>query len=215
MKNSIASAAALVVALTVSLPQAAHADSVSPPPVPDGLEITDESTAFLVGHAIGTQNYICLPSGTGFAWTLFTPQATLFTDDGRQVITHFFSPNPDQEGAIRATWEDSRDTSTVWAQLVPGGSSTDSKFVADGAIAWLKLEVVGAVDAATGDLGRSRPGVLTGTTFVQRLNTSGGSAPATGCSLSTDVGKKAFVPYTADYFFYKHPGSESEDENGR
>jgi hypothetical protein len=43
------------------------------------------------------------------------------------------------------------------------------------------------------------------TTFVQRLNTSGGVAPApsTGCTQSTDVGKMALVPYTADYFFYK------------
>jgi hypothetical protein len=28
-------------------------------------------------------------------------------------------------------------------------------------------------------------------------------APSAGCSLSTDVGKKAFVPYEADYFFYQ------------
>jgi hypothetical protein len=27
--------------------------------------------------------------------------------------------------------------------------------------------------------------------------------PSTGCSESSDVGKKALVPYTADYFFYK------------
>jgi Protein of unknown function (DUF3455) len=42
---------------------------------------------------------------------------------------------------------------------------------------------------------------LTKTTFVQRLNTTGGLAPSTGCSSLTDVGNQAFVPYTADYFF--------------
>ena len=43
---------------------------------------------------------------------------------------------------------------------------------------------------------------LTATTFIQRVNTSGGIAPSTGCTSSTDVGKQAFVPYTADYVFY-------------
>jgi len=44
---------------------------------------------------------------------------------------------------------------------------------------------------------------LTRTTFIQRLNTSGGIAPSTGCAQPTDVGSKVLVPYAADYFFYK------------
>ena len=43
---------------------------------------------------------------------------------------------------------------------------------------------------------------LTATTFIQRPNTSGGVAPSIGSASPTDVGNKAFVPYTADYFFY-------------
>jgi hypothetical protein len=34
------------------------------------------------------------------------------------------------------------------------------------------------------------------------VNTTAGVAPATGCALPTDIGNKAFVPYTADYVFY-------------
>jgi hypothetical protein len=34
------------------------------------------------------------PQATGVAYVLFTPQATLFDDDDKEVITHFFSPNP-------------------------------------------------------------------------------------------------------------------------
>ena len=55
----------------------------------------------------------------------------------------------------------------------------------------------------------SRPGrtdrwaTLSKTTFIQRVNTEGGIAPATGCEQATDIGKKVFVPYTADYIFYK------------
>ena len=60
--------------------------------------------------------------------------------------------------------------------------------------------VVGAQDGPTGG------DTLTKTTFIQRLNTSGGVAPSTGCASSADVGKQAFVPYTADYFFYTGPG---------
>jgi hypothetical protein len=67
------------------------------------------------GHATGTQNYVCLPSGAGVAWTLFTTQATLFSERGRQLTTHFFSPDPLEAGRpVRATWQDSEDTSTVW-----------------------------------------------------------------------------------------------------
>jgi hypothetical protein len=201
----IASAAALAAALTVSMPPRAHAD-VTPPPVPANLEVPAESVAFLQGHGVGTQNYVCLPSGSGFAWTLFTPEATLFIDHFQQLTTHFFGPNPAEKGTIRAAWQHSRDTSTVWARMARNGSSTDPAFVKPGAIPWLLLEKVGT------QAGPSGGDTLTVTKFIQRLNTSGGVAPKTGCSQSTDVGRKAFVPYTADYFFYLLPDSD-EDGN--
>jgi hypothetical protein len=40
--------------------------------------------------------------------------------------------------------------------------------------------------------------LLANTTFVQRLNTNGGAAPTSNCS----VGQTQLVPYTADYYFY-------------
>lgn len=182
-------------ALTVSLPKPAHADDVTPPPMPADIQVDAGNVAFLEGHAVGTQNYICLPSGSGFAWTLFTPQATLSDDDDKQIITHFNSPNPFEPGTIRATWQHSRDTSTVWAKAVK--ASSDANFVAKDAIPWVKLQVVGAQDGPTGG------DKLTPTTFVQRLNTAGGVAPSSGCSELANVGAKAFVPYKADYLFYK------------
>ena len=75
--------------------------------------------------------------------------------------------------------------------------SSDPAFVAPGAIPWFLLQVVGAQDGPTD--GHK----LTATTFIQRLNTSGGVAPSTGCTLPTDVGKKELVSYTADYVLYK------------
>jgi hypothetical protein len=204
----IGCATALAVAVTVGQPQAAHARHVTPPEVPARLVPTG-ATAFLVGHAVGTQNYICLPSGAGFKFVLFTPQATLFGDNEKQVITHYFSPNPDEDGTpIRATWQDSHDTSTVWASATQmATTATDPKFVKEGAVAWLLLKVVGA---QSGPIGSNKLGP---TTFIQRVNTSGGLAPPTGCDSLADVGHEAFQPYTADYFFYTGGESDANDGN--
>jgi len=207
----LATAGLIAVSLesTVVLAQQPGGNPFAPPPVPVKLEVPAGNTLFLKGEAKGTQNYVCLPSAdsnTGVAFKLFTPQATLFlplnftgNEFTHQIITHFFSPNPDplDNGAIRATWQSSLDTSTVWAATVQDGSSNDPNFVKPGAVAWLLLEKKGTQRGATGGEDFSQ------TTFVQRLNTSGGLAPTTGCSLPAHIGTTAFVPYTADYFFYK------------
>lgn len=202
-----ACAAALVAA--VALPHAAYADEITVPPVPDGLKILTGDRVFLVGHAVGTQNYVCLPTTSGVAFSLFTPEATLFDDGDEQIITHFFAPNPDEKntnpalsaiGPIRAAWQHSRDSSAVFARVVkPENASTDARFVEKDAVAWLLLTAVGHKIGPTGG------DVLAQTTFVQRLSTSGGVAPSTGCTSSADIGHLAFVPYTADYFFYRAP----------
>lgn len=186
--------AAVALALTVSVSQSAFAHDIPAPAVPPGLEVDVGNHVSFIGHGVGTQNYVCLPTSTGFAYSLFTPEATLFSDSDRQLTTHFFSPNPDEHGTIRATWENSRDSSTVWASAFP--PSFDRNFVALGAVPWLKLQVVGKAEGPRGG------DALTDTTFIQRINTSGGSAPATGCSSLADVGNKQFVNYTADYVFF-------------
>jgi len=172
--------------------------------VPFEIQVPEGNIAFLKGLGVGTQNYACSPSGAGFAWILFTPEATLLSKVGKQITTHFNSPNPDPSdrntdprvvavgGAIRATWQHSRDSSIVWAKAVSAVPQPNS-------IAWVKLEVVGRQDGPTGG------DTLTPTTFIQRVNTVGGLAPSDGCSQLSDVGKKAFVPYTADYFFFLDP----------
>jgi len=118
-------------------------------------------------------------------------------DIQQQIITHFLSPNPVEGSTGRATWQSSIDTSAVWATTAPNGVSTDSRFVASGAIPWLLLQAVGT------QRGPSGGDILANTTFLQRLNTSAGEAPLAGCSQADNVGATALVPYTADYFFYK------------
>jgi hypothetical protein len=186
--------------------------SIPSPVTSETIAAPAGTSAFLLGHGVGTQGYVCLPSGTGSAsWTVngARPEATLFTHlfgEAVQIITHFLSPvvNPNDIGPKPprfgdATWQSSFDSSRVWAQkqkFVPAGSEASCPNA--GAIDCLLLQVIGSDEGPAG--GR----LLTKTTFIQRLNTNGGSAPATGCLVTADVGKQILVPYTADYFFFRN-----------
>ena len=198
--------AALAGSLTASLPQPAHAGhNIELPPMPANLQAPEGHKVFLVGHAVGAQQYVCLFPGTNDPWAPFGPQATLFKRNGKQILTHFLSPNPMESspnpwesGKSRPAWQDSKDSSTIWGN--PIASSSDPAFVAPGAVPWLLLEVVGDQPGPTGGDN------LTRTTFIQRLNTVAGSKPpATDC---TTVGAKALIDYETDYFFYKYDTDE-------
>ena len=193
----------------------AAAQTVNPPPTPTLITPPAGNTAFLVGHALGTQGYVCLPTGPGAStasWTVNNPrpEATLFTKffgQDVQIITHFLSPDENPKDPTKpvpfgnATWQSSFDSSRVWAAVLNKNmitAGTDPKSCPNtGSIDCLLLETVGSKEGSTGGT------LLSKTTFVQRLNTKGGSAPNDGCFVSTDVGKQALVPYSADYFFYK------------
>jgi hypothetical protein len=178
----------------VSLLAAPIASAQISTPVPANIEVPAGVQPFLLAGAEGTQNYICVKSTSGFVWTFFGPQATLFIGN-QQVLTHFLSPNPDESGAARATWQHSADTSTIWAAAI--ASSSDPEYVAPGAIPWLLLKAVGDEPGPTGG------DILTGTAYIQRVNTAGGLAPVTGCKNAKDVGKKALVPYSTEYIFFR------------
>jgi hypothetical protein len=129
----------------------------------------------------------------------------LFGDFSQQILTHFLSPdaNPNQYAPSplpfgSPTWQSSFDSSVIWGnKLASINAGTDPSCPNAGAISCLLLQVIGSQN------GPSYPfGILTKATYVQRLNTTGGSAPATGCAVSTDVGGQVLVPYTADYYFY-------------
>lgn len=208
---------ALVAALAIgcSLGTVASAQQVTPPATPTLITPPVGNSAFLSGHGVGTQGYVCLPTSKGAStasWTVNNarPEATLFLSffgHDFQIITHFLSPveNPNDVGPKPprfgdVTWQSSLDSSKVWAQKTNFVSAgTDASCPNDGAIDCLLLQTIGSAEGPTH--GRT----LTGTTFIQRLNTKGGSAPADGCSDSNDVGKQTLVPYSADYFFF-HAG---------
>jgi hypothetical protein len=183
---------------------------LSSPATPDTITPPEGNSAFLAGHGVGTQGYVCLPSGSGASWTVNNarPEATLFTNvfgAAFQIITHFLSPvenpndvDPKPPRFGDATWQSSLDNSRVWAQKINFiHAGTDASCPNAGAIDCLLLQTIGSEQGPTGGK------ILSKTTFIQRLNTNGGSAPASGCSVSADVGKQTLVPYSADYFFFR------------
>jgi len=172
------------------------ADRVMPPAVPPGLEAPDDVRAFLSGHAIGTQNYICAPApGGGLDWFFLGPQATVFDTEFEQKLTHFLSQNPNLFETFHATWQHSDDSSRVWAKRRSG--STDSRYVAPDAIEWLALDVTGT---AVGPTGGDR---LARTKFIHRVNTVGGLKPPTSECTAATINTRRLVSYEADYYFYK------------
>jgi hypothetical protein len=185
---------AFLLTLTVTAPVQAQ-ERLQAPRVPENLEVPAGHRVFLITHASGTQNYVCMPSATGVTWTFHGPQATLFNGSGEQLLTHYLSPNPDEGNTLQATWRHSRDTSTVWAVAIANYAESD--YVDPGAIPWLLLRVAGV------EYGPTWGDKMARTTFIQRVNTDGGRAPATGCSTAADTGKRAMVPYTTDYVFYR------------
>ncbi len=172
---------------------AGPADAPIPPVlVPAGV------TPFLRTHAVGTQNYVCVATGTGLAWRFYGPQATLFVRLAgfeQQLTTHFLSPNPDEAGVARATWQGSFDSSRVWARAAQ--IVDDPAIIGAGNIPWLLLERAGSRRGPTGG------GLLSQATHIQRIHTVGGVAPSTGCSQSTDAGALALVSYGTDYVFFR------------
>jgi hypothetical protein len=210
------SVAALALGCAFIMVPGAGAQSLTPPATPTGITPPAGNSLFWVGHALGTQGYVCLPTAEGASTASWTakgarPEATLFqTIFGQtfQIVTHFLSPDTNPNDVApnplpfgSATWQSSLDSSKVWAAVldpknaIPAGS--DASCPNTGSIACLLLTSIGSQQGPSGGK------ILATTTFIQRLNTAGGSAPADGCSTSADVGNQVLVPYTADYLFYK------------
>jgi hypothetical protein len=197
----------LILASAIVFPKGARAERPArlvPPQVPEAIQVPPGYKPFLVGHAIGTQGYVCVAVGSTYGWTPFGPQATLFNGDSAQILTHFLSPTP-YSLLPNPAWQHSRDSSIVWGQMIR--SSSDPNFVTPGAIPWLLLEAAVVGDGPTGG------DKLLVTRFIQRVNTVEGKAPTTGCATPADIGKRALVPYEADYFFYKEKALNEPPED--
>ena len=175
-------------------------NDLKPPATPANLQVPAGHVPFLKGEATGTQNYVCVPGASGPAWKFVGPRATLFVrtpwvrgEALFQVSTHFLSTNPGDNTA-RPTWMSSFDSSMVWGKAI--ADTADPAYVAPGAIPWLLVQAAGVQPGPMGGTALSQ------TTYIQRVKTAGGVAPAAGCD-ELNYGKQVLVPYTTDYYFYR------------
>lgn len=176
-RHIVASVVALVAALPLA--QAAVAGPQAPE-VPEGIQVPSGNKVFLVGHAVGVQIYSCNPTSGGYAWALVAPRADLYGDNGKLIATHFGGP----------TWQ-ATDGSLVAAARDAPPVTMDAT-----AIPWLRLKMTSTSAGGDGDR-------LAHTTYIQRVATTGGLAPAAATCNAPSAGTVQEIPYTADYYFWK------------
>jgi Protein of unknown function (DUF3455) len=150
-------------------------DPPSPPKVPTALAVPAGAKLVARFHATGAQVYACSGAGGQFSWVLVRPDATLADASGAVTGTHGAGPS-------WKLW----DGSVVYGKKLAQAAAPDA-----GAVPWLLL----GATSMTGS------GQLTGVTFVQRVATKGGIAPATGCD-ATHGGSEVRANYSADYYFF-------------
>ncbi len=126
--------------------------------------------------ADGVQIYACETQGGVFAWAFKAPEAALFDEGGRQIGTHFAGP------AWRAP-----DGSTVTGEVISKADPGDA--------------IPGLLLRAKAHQGEGR---LAAVAFVERRDTTGGLAPATGCD-AAHRGAEARMRYSATYVFFAAP----------
>ena len=151
---------------------------VSPPSVPPILQVPDGQTVLLKAHAKGVQIYQCVATAADpgkFDWSFKAPEADLANEDGKKIAKHYAGP----------TWEANDGSKVVGAVQ----QKTDAP--RPGAVPWLLLKA--KTNEGTGAFAK--------VTYIQRVDTEGGVAPAAGCD-QAHVNAEARVDYKANYYFY-------------
>lgn len=146
--------------------------------VPDTLAPSSNETLALSMPARGVQIYACRErpgEPAAYEWTFVAPDAELLDPRGRVAALHGAGPY----------WQ-AVDGSRITAKVRARAEAPDAR-----AIPWLLLEAKSTGPAGT----------FSEVTSVQRVNTYGASAPATGCGRDT-VGREAHVRYIAEYRFF-------------
>ena len=168
---------AAVIAVWLSSPEAGFAEDLKQPDsIPENLRVPPGNEVILKGLAVGVQIYDCRPAANGHAWVFRAPQAALFNGNEQLIATHFAGP----------TWQ-ALDGSRVVGKLVTSNAAPSPQ-----SIPWLLIQA--ASHEGTGTLSR--------VTYIQRVLTGGGVAPAAERCTAKKVGDEARVEYVAFYYFY-------------
>ncbi|HEY5799275.1 MAG TPA: DUF3455 domain-containing protein [Burkholderiaceae bacterium] len=146
----------------------------------------DASIAVPAGHTVamtalgaGDLTYECRAKANmadAYEWAFVGPTAVLYDKNRSAVGKYYAGP----------TWEANDGSKVTGKQLAVSPSTTPGS---------IPLQLVQA-NPAMGS------GAMTGITYIQRMNTRGGVAPADLCG-AANAGAKKTVPYEADYVFYK------------
>ncbi len=149
-----------------------------------GIDVPKDSKLLLHVYGKGVQIYVCSPmagDSSRYVWTLSEAKAGLYTNDTYRdaVGKHYFNAEH------RPVWE------TPDGGKVVGSKLRQADAPISGAVPWLLLQAISSPGS----------GALKGTTLIQRVNTSGGKAPASGADAS-HKGQTTQVEYTAEYLFY-------------
>jgi hypothetical protein len=172
--------AAGAVCAAVALTSLAGAAQAAEPGIPTDIQVPAGHKMYLEAHAKGEQIYECVAIGDGYGWGPSTPRADLYGDNGKLLGKHYGGP----------TWE-AKDGSKVVARRDAPPVTKDPT-----AIPWLRLAATSVSAGPDGDR-------FAGTTYIQRVATTGGLAPdAADCTAAT-AGTKQAIDYTADYRFWK------------
>jgi hypothetical protein len=146
--------------------------------VPDKLRPGTNEALALIVSAQGVQIYECRPTkdqAGEYEWAFVAPEADLFDVRGTKAGRHYAGPR----------WE-STDGSTIVGAVKERADAPEA-----GAIPWLLLTARSV----------GPDGAFSRVTSVQRVNTTGGVAPKSGCSRAS-AGTQARIGYTADYYFF-------------
>jgi hypothetical protein len=155
-----------------------HRESVSPPNVPDNLKVPNGQEVLMKALGKGVQIYDCTQKAddpSKFEWSFRAPEADLTNERGEKIARHFAGP----------TWE-ANDGSKVVGEFQQKADAPHP-----GAVPWLLLKAKS--NEGTGTFAK--------VTYIQRVDTEGGVAPAAGCDQAHDRAE-ARVDYKANYYFY-------------
>ncbi|NHI00531.1 DUF3455 domain-containing protein [Oceanimonas sp. MB9] len=147
--------------------------------VPDSVQVPAGNKVALETVGVGEITYECRAKADAadeLTWVFMGPDAMLKDSGGNEVGRYFGPP---------ATWQAADGSSVTGTQLAvaPGGDGN------------IPFQLVRA-NPAEGE------GAMTGVTYIQRLNTQGGVAPAMACG-QDNQGERQIVQYQADYLFWK------------
>ncbi len=174
LKALAALGAAAALSACSTAPMTAAVDNAA---LPEPVRVPAGQKVRLMTTGVGEITYECREKANAagqFEWAFVAPVATLYGPGRRSLGKYYAGP----------TWESSDGSKITGKQVAIAPAKPGS----------IPMQLVKA-DPAMG------AGAMNGVSYIQRVNTKGGVAPAMACD-AAGKGKRQQVAYEADYVFY-------------